>query len=137
MNAQPANPSRACRRASAWLLLWACAAAATFVACSADKKVVSPTPAPGAPAYWESEVPSEPDRSLPERMPNPGSAPIRPEGSTDKFLWQDGTGLPGGPESQAALRDPNKGGGSSSVEDAVDKVDGGSDGGTRDGGSPP
>ena len=135
MIAQTANPSRACRRASAWLLLWSCAAAAAFTACSSDKQVVSPPTTPGAPAYWESERPSDPERVLPERMPNPGSGPISPQGSTDKFLWQDGVGLPGGPEAQSAMRDLGKKSAEpSAIEGAVDKVDGGSDGGSRDGG---
>ena len=119
--------SRARRRPSSWALFGSCIVlgAATFAACASEKHVVAPAPAPGAPAYWESNVPGADPGAVPERMPAPGRVPINPEGTTDKFLWDEGAKLETGPDSQAALQ-----GSTGGVETSIaDRIDGGAEGG--------
>jgi hypothetical protein len=100
--------------------------AAALAACANERPAASPTPAPGAPAYWESNLPADPG-SMPERLPAPGTTPINPEGTTDKFLWDQGATPPQGPDSQAALKDPNDD--KAIAGDLSSRLDGGAEGG--------
>jgi len=105
--------------------------AAAVFACSAENGAVAPASRPGGPAYWESNVPAEPNRSEPTPRPewsagaDAGATPrgMRPEGTTDKFLWQEPGDKPPSsttpPEAQTPLRTRGEG----------EKVDGGSDAG--------
>lgn len=123
-----ARGSRARRRPSSWIILCSCGvlSAAALAACANERPAASPTPAPGAPAYWESNLPADPG-SMPERLPAPGTTPINPEGTTDKFLWDQGATPPQGPDSQAALKDPNDE--KAIAGDLSSRLDGGAEGG--------
>ena len=79
-------------------------ACAALLACSSDRNGSVPQAPPGAPAYWESNVPHEPGSRF-EEWPSTDSGVVPPNGSTDRFLW-DGEPAepPAAPESQIPLR---------------------------------
>jgi hypothetical protein len=121
-------------------LLAGFAIAALVGACAKEQTSFVDTPHPGTPAYWESQVP-EPTSAKQKQAPaqaTPAAGTYYPEwpaldggvstdpgptsknggGTTDPYLWQEGSGTelvapppevatePGAPESQVPLRDP-------------------------------
>ncbi len=92
-------------------------------ACAAERQTYVPTPHPGAPAYWESNLADEPARTkVPEVEPAAEGRAVDatedPEASRpvqEKFLWDDGRlggstppaspASPASPPSQVPLKD--------------------------------
>lgn len=66
-------------------------------ACVREPQPMAADPRPGAPAYWESELPRDPARS-------DGGAPEAMPGTSDPFLWSHEAAPPAPPEAQTPLR---------------------------------